>query len=221
MMMFQDRTDAGRKLAKALGRFGGSSTVILALPRGGIVLGVEVARYLDVPLDVILVRKIGHPTYAEYAIGAVAEGEEPEFDQTESLNVGQAWLEHAVEAARQLIRHRHELYYDDDYDRPDISGKTVLIVDDGIATGMTMKAAVLAAKNKGAKHIVVATPVASSESVSMLEDYADEVIVLDNPANFIGAVGAHYREFEQVDDEEVKERLGEVQNDTQHILAAS
>ena len=214
-MRYYDRQDAGQRLARRLKRFENNDIVVLALPRGGIVLGVEVARVLGAPLGLVLVRKIGHPAYSEYAIGAVAEEEAPIYNEDELLGIDKAWLKSAVASARQLIEHRHELYYEDGFVPPNVEGKTVILVDDGIATGLTMKAAVRAVQNKQAKRVIVAVPVASQESVGTLETIADEVIVLDDPRKFLGAVGAHYQQFEQVDDEEVRTLLWGIQN---HVL---
>lgn len=204
-----DRHDAGQRLAEALRRFAGSDVVVLALPRGGVVLGAEVAKELEAPLDVVLVRKISHPSSPEYAIGAIVEDEPPVYNENEAAAIDDGWLTRAEAAARQLIERRRKLYYSQDLPPPGIAGKTVIIVDDGIATGLTMEAAVRAVRNKHPKQIVVAVPVASAESVTELEGLADEVIVLDKPESFIGAVGSHYLEFEQVDDKEVKELLWE------------
>lgn len=215
-----DRQDAGQHLAKALRRFEGDDVVVLALPRGGIVLAAEVARELEAPLGLVLVRKIGHPTAPEYAIGAVVEDEKPIYNEDEAAAVDPGWLKQAEKSARQLIERRRKLYYGEDQASPEASGKTVIIIDDGIATGLTMEAAVRAIRHKKPKQIVVAVPVASVESVAELEDLADEVIVLDKPARFRGAVGSHYMEFEQVNDEEVKTLLWEVNYDLRKSAAA-
>lgn len=211
-MRYINREDAGKRLATALRRFRSVNTVVLALPRGGVVLGAEVARELEAPLGLVLVRKIGHPSYAEYAIGAVAEGSEPIYNKREVKTVDKAWLGRAESEARALIKQRRELYYGYDLLPPQVADKVVILVDDGIATGLTMKAAVRATRNKQAKRIIVAVPVAPRDSLHILEVYADEVVVLDPPDEFAGAVGSHYQEFEQVSDEEVRELLHEAQD---------
>lgn len=211
-VMFRDRVDAGQRLARVLKHFKGRDTVVLALPRGGIVLGAEVAKELKAPLGLVLVRKIGHPLFAEYAIGAVVEGEEPVYNENEVVTIDEVWLKEAEASARELIEYRHELYYGEDLAPPAIEDKVILLVDDGIATGLTMEAAVRALRHKRAKRIIVAVPVAPPESVNTLDSLADEVVVLEEPEAFIGSVGAHYREFEQVDDEEVRMLLREVNN---------
>ncbi len=212
-MSYVNRQDAGKQLAQALRRFKGKDTVVLALPRGGIVLGVEVAKELKAPLGLVLVRKIGHPTNSEYAIGAVAEGEEPVYNEDELRGLDNSWLKDAVLSARQVIEHRREMYYSDDFIPPEVKDKTVILVDDGVATGLTMEAAVRAMQSKQAKRVIVAVPVAPRDSIKQLEAIADEVVVLDKPNSFLGAVGSYYKEFEQVDDEEVRALLREVRDD--------
>jgi predicted phosphoribosyltransferase len=209
-MSYINRQDAGKRLAQVLRRFKSKDAVVLALPRGGIVLGAEVAKELNAPLGLVLVRKIGHPSYAEYAIGAMAEGEKPVYNENEVATIDKQWLKAAEASAQKLIEHRKRLYFGEDLKPPEITNKIALIVDDGIATGLTMEAAVRAVRNKHAKRIIVAVPVASHESIDSLENLADEVIVLDKPETFLGAVGAHYQEFDQVDDEEVLALLREV-----------
>lgn len=220
-MSYINRQDAGKRLAQVLRHFKGKDAVVLALPRGGIVLGAEVAKELKAPLGLVLVRKIGHPSYSEYAVGAVAEGEEPTFNEDELLGLDDEWLREAVSSARQLIEHRRELYYGDDFMPPEVKDKTVILVDDGIATGLTMEAAVWAMQSKHAKRVIVAVPVAPRESIDELEVIADEVVVLDNPDDFQGAVGSHYQEFEQVDDEEVITLLREVRDDVHQIVTTN
>lgn len=201
--MYKDRIDAGKMLAHELRYFGENGTVVLALPRGGVVLGFEVAKALHAPLGIVLVRKIGHPSDDEYAIGAVAEGQRPVYSQKEVGAIDKAWLKRAEAEANSLIEWRRKTYFEDGIVRPDIKDRTVIIVDDGIATGLTIEAAVRAVLAAKPRYTIVAAPVASSESVSNLEQLVDEVVILDNPNDFLGAVGNHYREFNQVDDEEV------------------
>lgn len=215
-----DRRDAGKRLANVLRHFKGKDTLVLALPRGGVVLGVEVAKKLQAPLDVVLVRKIGHPAYAEYALGALAEGEKPIYNESEVEVIDKNWLKEAEASARKLIRQRRKLYYDDAFSSPAVKGKTVILVDDGIATGLTMNAAVLAMRKKQAKRVIVAVPVAPRDSVDALEAIADEVVVLDNPEDFLGAVGSHYNEFDEVNDEEVRALLREANEASQRTLSS-
>lgn len=219
--MFRDRSDAGKRLAQVLRHFKSKDTVVLALPRGGIVLGAEVAKELKAPLGLVLVRKIGHPSYSEYAVGAVTESEKPVYNKSELLGLDNTWLKDAEQSARQLIEHRRELYYGEDFTPPEVEDKTVILVDDGIATGLTMEAAVRAMQNKHAKRVIVAAPVAPRDSIDSLDIIADEVVVLDNPDGFLGAVGSHYREFEQVDDEEVRTLLREVRDDVHQTVTTN
>ena len=208
-----DRQDAGKRLAKVLRHFSGPEVVILALPRGGVVLGAEVSRELEAPLGLVLVRKIGHPSAPEYAIGAIAENDDPIYNTSEVIGISVGWLKQAEASAKEMIERRRKIYYGEGFTLPKLKSKTVIIVDDGIATGLTMQAAVHAAKRQQPKRVIVAVPVAPQESIDKLEEIADEVIVLDNPANFLGSVGNHYVEFDQVDDEEVKTLLWEVYDD--------
>lgn len=219
--MYDDRVDAGKKLAKELRHFKGKDTVVLALPRGGVVVGAEVAKLLHAPLGLVLVKKIGHPSYPEYAIGAVVENEPALYNQDEIRDLDKEWLLQAENAARQLLSERRAVYYGQDFTPPTIKRKLVILVDDGIATGLTMRAAVHAVKNQKAKRVIVAVPVAPAECPDALEDIADEVVILDQPKNFLGAVGNHYHEFDQVDNEEVRLLLREVRDEVQQTVTAS
>jgi putative phosphoribosyl transferase len=220
-MRYANRQDAGQRLAKVLRRFMGKDVVVLALPRGGIVLGAEVSRELQAPLGLVLVRKIGHPAYSEYAIGAIAEGEKPVYNEQEVSEIDEDWLKKAEASARELIERRRKLYYGEDFIPPEVAGKVVIIVDDGIATGLTMEAAVRAIQNRQPKRVIVAVPVAAPESVDKLESIADKVVVLDKPGGFRGAVGSHYLEFDQVNDEEVKTLLREVRDDIRQTITTA
>lgn len=205
--MYANRQEAGQKLARALERYRGEDVVVLALPRGGIVLGAEIAKAIGAALDVELVRKISHPFSPEYAIGAVVRGEKPVVNEDEAAD--EAWLKRAVADEQLVNENRYELYYGDGYEPVPLKSKTVIIVDDGIATGLTMEAAVRAVQKKQAKHVVVAVPVAPADSIATLQGLADEVVVLDSPDDFLGSVGAHYQDFPQVDDDEVRSLLRE------------
>lgn len=205
--MFKDRTEAGRQLAKALSKYRGSGAVVLALPRGGIVLGEIVAKSLGAPLDLALVRKIGHPAHPEYAIGAVAENAEPIYNEAETASLEDSWLAESLAEARQLIADRRKFYYDGGIKQPKITDKTVIVVDDGIATGLTMSAVLHSLKSKRPKQLIVAVPVAPADSIDALKQLADQVTVLEDPQYFLGAVGAHYLKFGQVDDNKVRQIL--------------
>lgn len=208
-MWYKDRQDAGQQLAEALDRYKNNDAVVLALPRGGIVLGAEVATRLKIPLGVVLVRKIGHPQNPEFALGAVAEGLPPIYS-AEIGDVSQSWLSRAETAAHQLNQRRRELYFSKDFPPPEVANKIVILVDDGIATGLTMEIAIKLVRSQRAKRVVVAVPLAAADSIADLKKIADEVVVLSNPKEFLGSVGAHYSQFNQVEDSEVQAILRKV-----------
>jgi predicted phosphoribosyltransferase len=201
-MHFRDRVDAGKQLAQALNKYQKHDGVVYALPRGGVVLGVEVARALDMPLDLLIPRKIGHPLQPEYAICAVVENGEMVCNQHEVARVDPQWFRQEVEAERQEARRRRELYLGGREPAP-VEGKTAIIVDDGIATGLTMEVSIRDARRRRPAHLVVAVPVAPPETVERLSHEVDEFLVLDPSPYYIGAVGAYYDHFHQVTDEEV------------------
>jgi len=201
-MHFRDRVDAGKQLAQALKKYQKHDGVVYALPRGGVVLGVEVARALGMPLDLLIPRKIGHPRQPEYAIGAVVENGEMVCNQQEVARMDPQWFRQEVEAERQEARRRRELYLGGREPAP-VEGKTAIIVDDGIATGLTMEVAIRDARQRRPAHLVVAVPVAPPETVERLAREVNEFLVLDPSPYYLGAVGAYYDHFLQVTDEEV------------------
>lgn len=203
--MFQDRAEAGRILAERLAGGPGERSVILALPRGGVPVGFEIARALGAPLDLVLVRKIGAPFQQELAIGAVVDGEQPEIvresERIAEFGLSEAYIE--AEAARQFqeIARRRAAYLGGR--RPvGIAGRTVVLVDDGIATGATMRAALRAVRRRAPARLILAVPVAAPETVEALRPEVDEVICLEMPEPLV-AIGLHYRDFRQLDDGEV------------------
>ncbi|MEM1942476.1 MAG: phosphoribosyltransferase [Candidatus Caldarchaeum sp.] len=202
-MLFYDRADAGRRLAKHLGKRVQGECVVLAIPRGGVVVGFEVAKQLNCPLDVVISRKIGAPSQPELAVGAVAEDGTIFIDEEIARIVGasEEYIRQTASEENREARRRAEVYR---MGRPmlDLRGRTVVLVDDGLATGLTMKAAVHMARSKGAERIVVAIPVAPPESVEKLKRIADEVVCLETPTDFF-AIGQFYDRFEQLSDEEV------------------
>ncbi|WP_017926081.1 phosphoribosyltransferase [Thioalkalivibrio sp. HL-Eb18] len=204
-MRFRDRTDAGRRLAQALDRFRGQPGVVYALPRGGVPLGAEVARHLDMPLDLLIPRKIGHPFHPEYAICAVPEQGERVCNRREEERIDPEWLEHAEARARAEARRRRELYCTTP--APDVAGRLAIIVDDGIATGLTMRAAIRDARLRRPSQIVVAIPVAPADTAELLEAEVDHVVTLDRPVYYRGSVGSYYESFEQTSDDEVIDLL--------------
>lgn len=206
-MVFEDRSDAGKKLAAAMRKFKGKRDVLLfALPRGGVVLGAEIARSLGLPFDVIVTRKIGSPSNPEYAIGALAETGEIIWNEVERAATDKKELDKIVKDEKAEAKRRVEKYRRGKV-LPDMAGKTVIIIDDGVATGLTIRAAVAAAKAKSAKRIVIAVPHGAHESLEALRREVDEVVVLHEPV-WYGAVGQFYRSFPQTEDEEVLGLLG-------------
>lgn len=199
--MFKDRADAGRRLAAALMEYRGGSVVVFALPRGGVVLAVEIARYLQVPLDLIVVRKVGHPLSPEYAIGAVTEDGDIVMNQQEAKNIDPAWIDAAVEVELREARRRRMVFLQD---RPAMSAKdkTAIIVDDGLATGLTMEAGIHQLKKQQPQKVVIAVPVAAISTLDRLRPEVDEIVVLHASAVF-GAVGAYYADFSQLSDADV------------------
>jgi len=205
-MLFRDRSDGGRELARELMAYANRDDVlVLALPRGGVPVGFEIAEGLDAPLDIVLVRKIGVPWQPELALGAVVDGANPHVVINDSLAAELAIDESYItsETARQLeeIERRRKLYLGD---RPPVplAGRTVIVVDDGIATGSTVRTALRAIRNAGAGKIVLAVPVAPRDALDELRGEVDEIICLSTPSPFI-AVGAHYAEFAQLADADV------------------
>ena len=201
--MFRDRKDAGRRLAEKLGTYRGGNAVVLALPRGGVVPGYEIAEALGVPLDIVVVRKVGHPDNPEYALCAVDDTGMRLCNEAEAAAVDQTWL--AEETVRQVreAKRRVAVYRGGRKPLP-IAGKAALIVDDGIATGLSMRLAVRSVRAQGTKRVVVAVPVAPPEALrDLLKEGADDIIVLVPPEEFLGAVGSHYLRFDQVTDGEV------------------
>lgn len=210
-MFYQDRHDAGRKLASALGEFASApETLVLALPRGGVVIGFEIASALELPLDIVCPRKLGAPGNPELAIGAVTETGEGIYQEAliRDLGVSETFLREAIENAAQEARRRLEYYRGDNTPR-DLHGMRVIIVDDGIATGSTMRAAIATVKAEGAREIIVAVPVAPQDRAQALRHEVDQLICLQTPATFY-AVGQFYDSFEQIDDEEVSHLLSQV-----------
>ena len=204
---FEDRIDAGQKLADAVSKYKGiKNVVVYALPRGGVVIGREVAKKLGCPLDTLIIKKIGHPFSEEYAIGAVSENGNAVFNETELQNIDKKWLEKEIEKKKAEAKARRGLY---SKNSQPISpkGKIAVIVDDGIATGLTMSAAIKEIKSNKPGKIIVAVPVAPKEVVDPIKKEVDEFISLSVPEAYLGAVGEYYDNFDQVSDEEVVDLL--------------
>jgi putative phosphoribosyl transferase len=203
--MFANRRSAGRQLSRRLQHLRQEKPVVLALPRGGVPVGFEIAERLDAPLDIILVRKIGVPWQPELALGAVVDGADPQVIINDKLAAELAVEEDYIrgETARQLqeIERRRRIYLGNRIPLP-LAGATVIIVDDGIATGSTVRTALRAVRKAGARKIVLAVPVAPEDTLKELSADVDEIVCLSSPSPFI-AVGAHYGEFTQVADADV------------------
>ncbi len=205
---FRNRTDAGRQLAEKLAAYANRPDVlVLALPRGGVPVGFDVARELGAPLDVFLVRKLGVPGHEELAMGAVATGDVRVLNDEIVRGLGISEHEIDAAAARELQElARRERLYRGDRPPPDIAGRTVILVDDGLATGATMRAAIAAVRQQQPARIVVAVPTASPDTCEALKAETDDVVCAMTPEPFL-AVGHWYEDFTQTTDDEVRELL--------------
>jgi predicted phosphoribosyltransferase len=202
--MFRDRKEAGERLAEALAGRRYDQPVVLALPRGGVPVAAPVAARLKAPLDLLMVRKIGVPGQEELAAGAVAEGQEPEFNADLLAQIGRRPEDFtaAVNAKRAEMAERRVRYCGSRAPVP-LHGRTAIVVDDGIATGATMRASLRAARAAGAARVILAVPVAPEETLTEFAALADDIVCLETPRAFY-AVGAHYRDFSQVRDDELQ-----------------
>jgi putative phosphoribosyl transferase len=206
-MQFTNRRDAGAQLAARLLDLKDRNPVVLALPRGGVPIGFEIAGALAAPLDLVLVRKIGAPDQPEFAIGAIAEGAERITDAAliAALSVSPAYVEETSEAALREIERRRHAYLGQRQPAP-VAGRTAIIVDDGIATGATMLAALRGVRRRGPARLVLAVPVAPPDTLRRLRPEVDDIVCLDAPAHFM-AVGQFYQDFEQLSDADVTSLL--------------
>jgi putative phosphoribosyl transferase len=207
-IIFRDRRHAGQLLAGALREFEKQpDLVVLGLPRGGVPVAAEVARRLEVPLDVMVVRKLGLPGWEELAMGAIASGDVRVLNEKviEGSGVSSETIDRAAEAELEEL-HRRELAYRGRAGAPDVHGKTVILVDDGIATGSNIRAAVIALRQQKPAAIIVAVPVAAADTCKNLEPLVDQLVVLMQPVHF-RAVGQWYENFGQTTDAEVRQSL--------------
>jgi putative phosphoribosyl transferase len=207
MAYFNDRVDAGKRLASELADFKGKDALVLAIPRGGVVVGYEIAKALSLQLDVIIPRKIGAPDNPELAIGAVTEDGTTILDRSLIAYIGVPlyYIEEESGRQRQEIQRRLKVYRQNE-PYPNLKGRNIIIVDDGIATGSTMKAALASVKNRGAKSVTIAIPVGPPSTIGELEKVADRVVCPYTPEYF-QAIGQFYSDFSQTTDEEVIELL--------------
>ena len=208
-IVFSNRAEAGRRLAGALASYKGERVVVLGIARGGLPVAREVAQALDAPLDIVVVRKLGAPGQPELGIGAVVDGDHPRaiFNQEviESLGVGDDYIDREMERQIREIK-RREIEYRGTEPAVPLAGKTVIVVDDGIATGSSVRAALRGVRRAKPKQLILAVPVAPAETLEALRDDADQIVCLETPENFF-AVGQFYRDFHQVSDDEVKRIL--------------
>jgi putative phosphoribosyl transferase len=220
--LFRDRRDAGEYLAEKLAHYNNrDDVVVLALPRGGVPVGYEVAEKLNAPLDIFIVRKLGAPMYEELAMGAIASGGVRVMNDEiiRKLRITPEMIEAAVEEQERELN-RRELEYRGDREPLNLAGKIVILVDDGLATGASMRAAVRALKQHNPAKIVMAVPVGAPDTCRQFENEVDEVICAKTPSDF-GAVGAWYLDFSQTTDEEVSELLDHTahENKVHQLLA--
>ena len=203
-MYFQNRLDAGEKLTQLLEKYQGQEVVVYALPRGGVVVAEPIAKFLKAPLDFVLAHKIGHPRQPEYAIAAISESGHMVGNPSELAALDENWLEIAKQHEMQEIKRKRSFYLQDRAEIP-VKGKIAIVVDDGIATGLTMQAGILELKEKKPKKIVVAVPVSPRATADLIAAQVDDFISVIIPEEyaFLGAVGAYYRQFNQVEDDEV------------------
>ena len=212
MKFFADRVDAGKRLAAELKSFGREDAIVLAIPRGGVVVGFEISKALNVPLDIIVPRKIGAPENPELAIGAVTEDGTVILNErlASDLGVSKNYIEEESERQRLEIERRLKSYRGN-IPYPSLKNRVVILVDDGIATGYTMKAALASVRKKGAKSVVIAIPVGPPSTIEELERLTDNVVCLYTPEEFY-AIGEFYEDFSQTTDDEVKRLLRLRQN---------
>lgn len=201
-MLFMDRRDAGRKLANRLDRFRGQNVIVYALPRGGVVIGYELAKMLHVPLDLVITRKVGHPENPEYAVCVVAEDGHTMCSEEECQRLDEGWLQGAIEKERKEAGRRRKVYLrGQDIRSPE--GKIAILVDDGVATGLTFLLAIRELKHRHPLKTVAAIPVSPRDTADAIRQEVDELVTVEIPDFYLGAVGAYYDHFDQTDDEEV------------------
>ncbi|MBI2631276.1 phosphoribosyl transferase [Candidatus Nomurabacteria bacterium] len=204
--MFEDREEAGRLLARRLAEYRSKDAVVYALPRGGVVLGFEVARFINAPLDLIIVRKVGHPSNPEYAICAVTEKGKPIYNEKEREALNPAWLDKEIIKEREEAKRRREKYLKNRKHYP-ARGKIAIVVDDGVATGLTLMVALRSIREEAPRELIVAVPVIPRDMADTFRALADKTVFLKEEEYYLGAVGAYYQNFPQVTDEEVIELL--------------
>lgn len=201
-IIFKDRKDAGRQLAQCLQDLGNTDTIVLAIPRGGVPVGHEIASTLGLPLEVILSKKIAYPDNEEYALGAVSTDS---IVLNNDILADNEYIQKEAVRLRKVLKEKYELF-ESRLDNIDLSGKNIILVDDGIATGSTVLACIETLRRKGSGAIIVATPVVPADRVEILEEASDRFVYLYAPT-FFSSVGSFYEVFDQVEDKEVKQIL--------------
>lgn len=206
-MRFKDRHDAGQRLAGALQPYVRRPAIVYALPRGGVPVGVEVALGLDLPIELAIVRKIGHPSQPEYAVCAVAETGDPVCNPREVSHFDPGWLADRI-AAERAETHRRRAWYGTGCPRQRAKDRCAILVDDGLATGLSMEAAIREIRGDRPSRLIVAVPVAPRDAAEHFGSLCDDFVAVDLPEHFRGSVGAYYEDFRQLNDDDVKRELG-------------
>lgn len=203
-MYFKNRQEAGNLLAKKFKKYIGKDVVVYGMPRGGVITALEIAKYLHASFDLIITRKIGHPLQPEYAIGAVDENEHLIGTKRELETVDQNWLKQEIKKQRAEARRRREIYLKERLKIP-LKDKIAILVDDGIATGLTLRVGILEIKDQKPQKIIIAVPVAPKSTAVVIGSEVDEFVALDTPddSQFLGSIGAYYEEFSPIEDKEV------------------
>lgn len=211
-MIFKDRKEAGHQLAQKLNRYSDEPLIVLALPRGGLPVGLEVAKALNAPLNVIIARKLGLPGQTEFGVGAISEGNTLVLDNPtiSAMGISQKDLEKVIDKEKEELNRRIKFYRQNKL-MPDLSGKTVILVDDGLATGVTAKAAIKAVKKISPKKIIFASPVCAYDTALTLRSEVDDMVCIITPYDFL-SVGHWYQNFPQLSDEEVIDILNKTEN---------
>lgn len=219
-MRFVDRHQAGQLLARALQPHLKKPAVLYALPRGGVPVAVEIALASGVPLDLVIARKIGHPQQPEYAVGAVTERGKPIFGDRDCSSAEPDWLQARVKQERAEAQRRRQLYCSG-LPRRSAAGQCAILVDDGIATGLTMLAAIAEVRQDAPAELVAAVPVAPAEAVERFSELVDHFVAVHIPAIYAGAVGYYYEDFRQLNDQEVLDELKRLQHGSTNERATS
>lgn len=200
--MFKDRKEAGVLLSRKLNKPQDKNTIVLALPRGGVPVAAEIAKALNLPMNVLVVRKIGSPYQPEYGLGAVSEADTIvlDLDRMAEAHISELDLQNTIVEEKKELKRRIKLYRNNK--RLNLKNKNIILVDDGLATGVTTRAAAIAAKKLGAKSIILASPVCATQSIPAIKTHIDKVVCLLK-SNNLGSIGQYYENFKQVSDEEV------------------